>query len=349
LSSTEPAQILETSTPAPAADPTDFPFISVIVPTYNRAAVLPFLFAALSRQLYPANRLELIVVDNSSWDDTEAVVQLWKRALPFEVSYYRKDNKGPATSRNYGAARARGEILAFTDSDCVPTSGWLRNAALSFGRGAGIVCGPFLPLPRMQDGLLASQQPPITYEKGCYPTANLLVRCAAFRAVGGFNEQFGLYPWGELIAGEDTDLAWRLRRLGERTTFRDDCTVVHLATPITLGRFLLRPIVVQIIPRLLTTIPELRRMYLWKRFFISAVHLYFLFALLGALLTVTTHRWWFALAVLPWLAHYARYAAACVRWEGARGIGRALLLVYNQVACSFILMLASIRYRRLVL
>src|SRR5258708_19214733 len=86
--------------PTPAA----YPFISVIVPTYNRARVLPHLFTALAHQLYPADRMELIVVDNSSSDDTEQVVERWARVLPFQVPFYRKDNKGPAASRNYPAA-----------------------------------------------------------------------------------------------------------------------------------------------------------------------------------------------------------------------------------------------------
>ena len=327
----------------------EFPFISIIVPTYNRARTLPFLFSALARQLYPATALELIVVDNSSSDDTESVVGDWARSLPFPVSFYRKDNKGPAASRNYGAARARGDILAFTDSDCIPVPLWLRNAARAVELGAGIVCGPFLPIARTEDRVLSAQQPAVTYDRGCYPTANLFVKRKAFLAVGGFDEKFGLYPWGEMVAGEDTDLAWRVRRTGEQAIFREDAIVCHLATPIKLTHFLLRPIVVQIIPRLLPKIPELRRMYLWKRYFLSPVHLYFYLALLGVTLALITHQWLSCLLALPWLYHHGHFAAVCIRWEGVRGITRALLLVYNQVACSLVLMLASIRYRRIVL
>jgi len=326
-----------------------FTFISIIVPTYNRARVLPFLLSALAQQMYPAARLELIVVDNSSSDNTESVVAEWSRCLPFPVSFYRKDNKGPAASRNYGAARAKGEILAFTDSDCIPTPMWLRNAARAVHLGAGIVCGPFLPIARAEDRVLSAQQPAITYDRGCYPTANLFVKRAAFLAVGGFDEKFGLYPWGELVAGEDTDLAWRVRRTGERAVFREDAIVCHLATPIKLTHFLLRPIVVQIIPRLLPKIPELRRMYLWKRYFLSPVHLYFYVALVAIGMALISHQWLLAVGLVPWLYHHTRFAAVCVRWEGIRGINRALLLVYNQVACSLVLVLASIRYRRLVL
>src|SRR5258708_5952897 len=87
---------------------TRFPFVTVVVPTYNRAKTLPFLFESLAKQHYPADRMELIVVDNSSNDNTEEVVEQWKQVFPFRARFSRKDNKGPAASRNYGAARAEG-------------------------------------------------------------------------------------------------------------------------------------------------------------------------------------------------------------------------------------------------
>lgn len=329
----------------------ELPLISVIVPTYNRARVLPYLFQALAYQQYPAHRMELIVVDNSSSDDTEAVVSRWAKVLPFQVSFYRKDNKGPAASRNYGAARARGEIVAFTDSDCLPVPGWLRGAARAFQRGAGIVCGPFVPVHREGEGVLISQQPAITYDRGCYPTANLMIKKAAFDKVGGFDERFGLYPWGELIAGEDADLAWRVRRQGASVTFAGDTLVGHLSTPISLWRLLLRPVVVQIIPALLPRIPELRTTYLWHRYFNGKAHLLFHLAWIGVALAILTRFWPLSLTALPWVWYYVRHVLVPgVLHEGLRrGVARTALFVYLQVACSCVLVFASVRYRRLVL
>ena len=65
-----PATLTETTT-GPQSTESRVPMVSIIVPTYNRARTLPFLFDALGRQIYPASRIELIVVDNSSADDTE--------------------------------------------------------------------------------------------------------------------------------------------------------------------------------------------------------------------------------------------------------------------------------------
>ncbi|HZK73375.1 MAG TPA: glycosyltransferase family 2 protein [Clostridia bacterium] len=330
---------------------TRFPFVTVVVPTYNRAKTLPHVFASLAKQNYPADRMELIVVDNSSSDDTEDVVERWKQVLPFRARFYRKDNKGPAASRNYGAARAEGEIIAFTDSDCILSADWIRNAAEAFRDGVGLVCGPFLPVPRENEGLLVAQQSPITNDRGCYPTANLFIRKVAFDQVGGFDERYGLYPWGELIAGEDADVAWRVKRSGWQSEFVPTVVVCHLSTPITLKRMLLRPVVVQIIPALLPKIPELRDTYLWRRYFNGKVDLYFFIALLGVVAALVTHWWLLALAVLPWIGFHARYLALpAIRSEGlARGLARSLIYMYLQAGCAIVLVFASIRYRRLVL
>ena len=327
------------------------PMVSIIVPTYNRAHTLPFLFDALSRQVYPASQLELIVVDNSSDDDTEQVVAAWAEVLPFPVSFYRKQNNGPTASRNYGAARARGEFLAYTDSDCMPTPGWIRGAVAAFTPGVGIVCGPFLPLAREEDGLIAAQQAPVTSDIGNYPTANLVLRRSDFELVGGFDEQFGLYPWGELIAGEDADLAWRIKRTGARAVFRADLVVLHLATSISLRRFLLRPVVVQIIPRLLPRIPELRDSYLWRRYFLGPAHAWFHPAWIGVLTALLTGWWPPALLAVPYAWHHVfKRLLPCVRGEGLlKGSARFALLLYVQVACSLVLVAGSLRFRRLVI
>ncbi|HEX2645690.1 MAG TPA: glycosyltransferase, partial [Candidatus Dormibacteraeota bacterium] len=315
------------------------------------AKVLPHLFGSLARQEYPADRMELIVVDNSSQDDTAEVVDRWKGIFPFETRFYRKDNRGPAASRNYGAARARGDIIAFTDSDCIVWSNWIRNAMEGFNRGAGLVCGTFVPVLREDEGLLVAQQSPLMTDRGCYPTANLFVRKSAFDAVGGFDEQYGLYPWGELIAGEDADLAWRVKRSGAWSEFLPNVVVCHLSTPISLGRLLLRPVVVQIIPALLPKIPELRKTYLWNRYFNGKVDLWFFIALAGVGLSLATRWWPLALAVVPWLVFYVRYATLPgLRTEGiGRRLLRTLIFAYMQIASAGVLVFASVRYRRLVL
>ncbi len=121
------------------------PSVTVIVPTYNRAASLADTLRAISAQDYPAQLLDVVVVDNSSSDNTEDVVEAARAASPFAVRYYRKENRGPAASRNYAIARSCAEVLAFTDSDCTMAPDWIRTAVAQLCDGVGLVAGPRRP------------------------------------------------------------------------------------------------------------------------------------------------------------------------------------------------------------
>jgi glycosyltransferase involved in cell wall biosynthesis len=88
-----------------------FPTVTVIIPTFNRAAWLPeTVRSVLSQTVAP---LEILIVDDGSTDDTEAVCGHFTEP----VRYIRQDNAGVGAARNRGAAEARGEWLAFLDSD----------------------------------------------------------------------------------------------------------------------------------------------------------------------------------------------------------------------------------------
>ncbi len=327
----------------------DFPTVSVIVPSYQRAQYLPHLFASIRAQVYPAERMEMIVIDNSSTDDTEAVVAEWAKVMPFPLRFKRKNNKGPAASRNLGARLARGEVLAYTDSDCIPDPKWLANAVYRLGDGADLVAGPIIGLRRLSDNL--SQQKQTLGDNGTYPTGNVIVWRRWFDAVGGFDEQFGIYPWGGLVAGEDTDFAWRAQHAGAKVQWASEVRVGHQIAPEpkALQRFL-RPVVLQIFPRLLRSIPELRERRLWHRYFIDKEHFEVDLALTGVLLSRLTRRRVALTMVLPWAFTIAIPLRATWRIGGFpvsakyvtskihAGLGDAVVLAY-----------ASVRYRRVVL
>ena len=87
------------------------PAVSVIIPTYNRGRWLPATVASVLAQTLPS--LEILIVDDGSTDDTAAVCA----EFSYPVRYIRQDNAGVGAARNRGAAEARGEWLAFLDSD----------------------------------------------------------------------------------------------------------------------------------------------------------------------------------------------------------------------------------------
>lgn len=102
-------------------------FVSVVVPTFNRPAAVAACLDALARQAYPADRLEVIVVDDGSAPTKAAAVAA--AATRHGVRLVRQENHGPAAARNAGVRRARGEYVAFTDDDCAPASDWVAALA----------------------------------------------------------------------------------------------------------------------------------------------------------------------------------------------------------------------------
>src|SRR5207247_4647999 len=103
---------------------------SVIVATRNRSALLEQTLDALSRQDWPPERLEIIVADNGSVDDTRTVVQAQSaRGISNRpaVRYLTVETPGKSHAVNAALAIARGEILAFTDDDVRPDPEWVRQ------------------------------------------------------------------------------------------------------------------------------------------------------------------------------------------------------------------------------
>lgn len=91
------------------------PRVSVVLPTFNRARFLPEALASIRAQTW--SDWDLIVVDDGSTDDTEAVVAAWKSGAAERVHYVKQNNKGAYGARNTGLDHATGEYVAFFDSD----------------------------------------------------------------------------------------------------------------------------------------------------------------------------------------------------------------------------------------
>lgn len=99
--------------------------VSIIIPTFNRADLLPKAIDSVLSQTY--RNFELIVVDDGSDDDTAGLVARYKDEYGPRIVFVRQDNKGPAAARNTGIAEAKGEFLAFLDSD-----DWFAERKLDF-------------------------------------------------------------------------------------------------------------------------------------------------------------------------------------------------------------------------
>lgn len=91
---------------------------SVVVPTFRRPGVLLLTLEALRAQTYPADRYEVIVVDDGSGDDTRSTVETVASQWP-GLRYVTQENAGAATARNHGARLAGGRLLIFVDDDII--------------------------------------------------------------------------------------------------------------------------------------------------------------------------------------------------------------------------------------
>jgi glycosyltransferase involved in cell wall biosynthesis len=101
--------------------------VSVVIPTYNRAAMLRnTVNSVLQQDCRPT--FEIVIVDNNSRDDTKAVVDALIAEHPGRVRYVLETKQGNAHARNRGVEEAKGAIVAFVDDDVTVERDWLRSA-----------------------------------------------------------------------------------------------------------------------------------------------------------------------------------------------------------------------------
>ena len=111
--------------------------VSVIVVTHNRAKQLERCLDSLDKQT--ERPFEIVVIDDGSTDNTKATVEKTKG-----LKYFRQEKKSIAHARNKGLEKAKGDIIAFTDDDCIVSNGWVQNIRKAFERypQAGALGGP---------------------------------------------------------------------------------------------------------------------------------------------------------------------------------------------------------------
>ena len=161
------------------------PLISLIVVTYNSAALLPNFFAALATTTYAP--YEVLVVDNASQDGTP---QLVAADYPAARLLANRENRGFGRACNQGARAARGELLVFLNPDVFVTPGWLTILVRRVAEhpDAAIIC---------PTTLYPDQPAPIATtsveEAAAVPGCAMLMPRVAWQALGGFDERIFLY------------------------------------------------------------------------------------------------------------------------------------------------------------
>jgi glycosyltransferase involved in cell wall biosynthesis len=252
----------------------DAPKVTVVVPAFNASATIGDGVRALLSQDAPWP-YEVIVVDDGSDDGTDGIVEDAGNG----VRLLRQNHQGPAEARNFGARSARASLLAFTDSDCVPERGWLRNGVAAL-QAADLVQGQVLPDP-------AAVRTPfertisIRWEYGLYEAANLFVAAELFDRLGGFEDWLPASV-GKPLA-EDVWFGWRARRGGARTAFCEDAVVHHAVFDRGPAKYVAERLRLVYFPAMVSKMPELRDAFLYRRLFLTRRTAAFDLALAGAI------------------------------------------------------------------
>lgn len=203
------------------------PFVSVIIPVYNDEAALRLCLDLLEKQTYPADSYEVIVVDNNSSSPLDNAV------VPFpHVKLLQETRRGSYVARNTGLAAAKGDHLAFIDSDCLPALDWLEKGVSYLLRNpdCGLVAGrveTFAQNPNhptaveLYELLYAFPIQYIVETQHLTPAGNLFTFRSVFDAVGPFD--------ATLQSGGDSEWGLRVHAHNYRQIYADDVIVRHPA------------------------------------------------------------------------------------------------------------------------
>lgn len=204
---------------------------SLIVPAYNSASTIGECIESLLGQR--GAEFEVIIVDDGSTDNTRETVE------KYPVRLLTQEHRGPAVARNFGARNAAGEILVFTDADCVADENWLAEMLKPFENPEIVGAqGRYKTRQLSLMARFAQYEIEDRYDRmakheyidfiGSYSAA---YRKEIFLKEKGFDES---YP---IASGEDPDLSFRLADKGYKMVFNSNAIVYHYH-PDTLGRYL---------------------------------------------------------------------------------------------------------------
>lgn len=203
-----------------SSDNSKWPYVSVVIPVFNNADRLRKVLKAVQKQDYPANRYEVIVVDNGSTDRSPDVARSMEGVrLLFETEHL----NSPYSARNRGIEDSSGEIVVVVDSTCRPVSHWLRSGVQTLKSKGGDLLGGRVKFEygdrvtagKIFDALTNLKMKEYVENRQVATTTNLFVRREVFEKQGLFPE--GIRSGGDIRwTGSAVRAGWKLV-FGENT------------------------------------------------------------------------------------------------------------------------------------
>ena len=211
--------------------------VSIVIPTFNRKDLLKKTLKSLFNQTCPKDKYEIIVCDDGSTDGTEEIVRELIKKSPCVLRYYKQKNRGVASAMNLGISNAKGDIIGFTGDDCIVSPTWIEQAAPYFedekiGGIQGIIEAQVDKANKLEKIFKFRYAVTHTEDVDWYAGANMFFRKKAIIEVGCFDL--------EVVWGEDTDLAYKVKRRGYEILFcekKNAMIVYHAVTYIGYLKF----------------------------------------------------------------------------------------------------------------
>lgn len=190
--------------------------LSVVICTYNRCESLKVTLESLLRQETSESfDYEIIVVDNNSTDQTKSTVESFRDKFNGRLRYVFEKQQGLSFARNRGVSEGSGEIVVFTDDDCIASKDWIQNLANLFleHKEIGVITGKTCSYDStaiMYSMKISSNREIFQYPSNPWDIGNgnnFAVRRNVFKEMGGFKCNFGAGT--QIGSAEDTEYFYR--------------------------------------------------------------------------------------------------------------------------------------------
>ncbi len=202
--------------------------VSVIIPTYNSERYILKTLKALENQNFE-KPYEVIICDDGSKDRTVEICEEFSKKSKIPIRVFKNEHHGPAWQRNFGAKKARGKILLFTDSDCIPDKNWIKEMVKPFKDGIVGVQGTYRTankeswIARFEGYEIERRHEKMEKEKyiDFIGTFSAGYRKDIFLKFGGFDTNF------PIASGEDPELSYRIEKHGYKMVINTKAFVYH--------------------------------------------------------------------------------------------------------------------------